>query len=219
MKKAFTLKFSKDSKNKPQTTTVIANNNHIGGATSSNNTKKYQAPQKPTTSTTLGISVDKHSKTTKNTTATATKVNKEIKINIGISTTTTTKTTAAPNNNLNNLKQQPGKIQKTDAKSKASGTKNKHVEKRFTPLFSNLSPSVAFKSVKDLKWTKPRVLLFLLLFVLFILQIVSTSTASWITFGDAFQTHGLWRVCRQIDFDTGSALDCERFTMIPGIYL
>ena len=214
--KKITVKFNKD---KPQTTTtVFANNN-----TNENNTttKKYKAPQKPTTlsSSNVGITSKVSSKATKtkssdssgNTRTENPSWKKEVKINIGISSKTKTTT----NNTTKQQQQQQtgGKIKKTTTKTTTS--KQSNVEKRFTPLFSNLTPSTAYKSVKALKWTKLRILLLLLLFMLFVLQIISTSTADWLIFGDA-QTHGLWRICTQIEFDTSASLECSRFSEVPG---
>ena len=164
-----------------------------------------------------GVATKAKTTTTTKKTALAT-VNKEKKINIKATTTLTSTISAT---SKNKTKQSNNNNNNKTVKSTTTTTKRteKNLNKsRFTPLFRSLSPSELYKTVKELKWTRLRGLLVFLLFTLLVVQIVSTATTNWLIFGDSVQTHGLWRMCRQVEYTAGdSGVGCERFNKLAGI--
>lgn len=99
--------------------------------------------------------------------------------------------------------------------SSSTSSSPRNVEQGFTPMFSNLTPGVAYQQMKELHWTRMRICLLVLLVVIFILHIICMAAANWLQFS-THQTHGLWRVCYQSD-NSVESMECFRFDAIAGI--
>ncbi|XP_066924971.1 uncharacterized protein [Clytia hemisphaerica] len=71
------------------------------------------------------------------------------------------------------------------------------------------TPTVAYAQFKALKWTKWTKMVFAFLILLFFMQIVCTSTTSWVAFGST-QSHGLFRVCKEESVGSGTT-ECSDY--------